>query len=333
MEFQILDALGSTPRSLRILTPIIFSHYFASIVKMNYSPHEHDALFCEIIVQCQSEYWVAKLRPSLIAALGALALEKNQFITEDEFICYFPEMLKLFQKLKIDKEHRPVFDFPIKWKNNIKCASRFLIFTNMRIIEQPNIASQGVGIMPKSSLILKAISLIMILGSLYCIIKIINERWETKKTSSQLLRMNKYVIGVAVNDEDVDDSDDLSADNNDDNWYLASTLELAEIFKVKLSNKFEKMRKWGEMDEQWEEYSRVSQETLTRAHICIATLNTSTKIVSDMGYKKEYRLGDYSHCNKIKSCLIHGKVSSSFSQKHLNDSVTEFFLIVQKLEI
>ncbi|XP_060969442.1 uncharacterized protein LOC133036732 [Cannabis sativa] len=241
MEFQILDALGSTPRSLRILTPIIFSHYFASIVKMNYSPHEHDALFCEIIVQCQSEYWVAKLRPSLIAALGALvistlfslkvfnkfykALEKNQFITEDEFICYFPEMLKLFQKLKIDKEHRQVFDFPIKWKNNIKCASRFLIFTNMRIIEcSPisfSIASQGVGIMPKSSLILKAISLIMILGSLYCIIKIINERWETKKTSSQLLRMNKYVIGVAVNDEDVDDSDDLSADDNDDNWYLA----------------------------------------------------------------------------------------------------------------
>ncbi|XP_030497434.2 uncharacterized protein LOC115713088 [Cannabis sativa] len=155
MEFQILDALGSTPRSLRILTPIIFSHYFASIVKMNYSPHEHDALFCEIIVQCQSEYWVAKLRPSLIAALGALvistlfslkvfnkfykALEKNQFITEDEFICYFPEMLKLFQKLKIDKEHRQVFDFPIKWKNNIKCASRFLIFTNMRIIEQPKL--------------------------------------------------------------------------------------------------------------------------------------------------------------------------------------------------
>ncbi|KAF4395554.1 hypothetical protein G4B88_011018, partial [Cannabis sativa] len=54
------------------------------------------------------------------------------------------------------------------------------------------------------------------------------------------------------------------------------------------------------------------------------------RVVSDMGYKEEYRLGDYSHCNKIKSCLIHGKVSSSFSQKHLNDSVTEFFLIIKE---
>lgn len=60
------------------------------------------------------------------------------------------------------------------------------------------------------------------------------------------------------------------------------------------------------------------------------------KVLSDRGYK-EYRLGDYSNWlqkrvnntknwNKIKSCLIDGKVCSKFNDKYLRDTVTEFYL-------
>ncbi|KAF4390182.1 tetraspanin-8 [Cannabis sativa] len=67
----------------------------------------------------------------------------------------------------------------------------------------------------------------------------------------------------------------------------------------------------------------------------VVTNKGAGRVVSERGYK-EYRLGDYSNWlqkrvnspknwNKIKSCLIDGKVCSSFSQKHLNDTVTEFY--------
>lgn len=67
----------------------------------------------------------------------------------------------------------------------------------------------------------------------------------------------------------------------------------------------------------------------------VVTNKGAGRVVSERGYK-EYRLGDYSNWlqkrvnsaknwNKIKSCLMDGKVCSSFSQKHLNETVAEFY--------
>ncbi|PON48422.1 Tetraspanin/Peripherin [Parasponia andersonii] len=67
----------------------------------------------------------------------------------------------------------------------------------------------------------------------------------------------------------------------------------------------------------------------------VVTNKGAGKVLSDRGYK-EYRLGDYSNWlqkrvnstknwNKIKSCLIDAKVCSSFSDKYVRDTVTEFY--------
>ncbi|KAF4391826.1 hypothetical protein F8388_017421 [Cannabis sativa] len=128
MEFQILDAIGCTPTSITIVTPINLEKYFKSVQKMKFDFNKYGALFCETIIQCQSEYWVEKLRSSLIAALAALvistvfsselfnmfyqALKDVQIITEDEFLSYFSEMLKAFRKRKnVKKELKAYFDF------------------------------------------------------------------------------------------------------------------------------------------------------------------------------------------------------------------------------
>ncbi|OAY32067.1 tetraspanin-8 [Manihot esculenta] len=67
----------------------------------------------------------------------------------------------------------------------------------------------------------------------------------------------------------------------------------------------------------------------------VVTNKGAGQVVSGRGYK-EYRLGDYSNWlqkrvnnaknwNKIKSCLIDGKVCSDFNEKYLNDTLTEFY--------
>ncbi|KDP38757.1 hypothetical protein JCGZ_04110 [Jatropha curcas] len=67
----------------------------------------------------------------------------------------------------------------------------------------------------------------------------------------------------------------------------------------------------------------------------VVTNKGAGKVLSDKGYK-EYRLGDYSNWlqkrvnntknwNKIKSCLIDGKVCSSFKEKYLNDTVQDLY--------
>ncbi|XP_060969164.1 uncharacterized protein LOC115712331 [Cannabis sativa] len=161
MEFQILNALGFT-KSLGVVTPLSFASYFESLVGMQFHFHDYTDLFCQTIVQLQCEYWVAKMRPSLIAALAALvistlfprkvfnqfykALQENQIITEDEFFSFYPEMLKAFQKRKIKNEHlrwshstETLLNFPIKWKVGVKCVGTFSIFENVTIVEEPKL--------------------------------------------------------------------------------------------------------------------------------------------------------------------------------------------------
>lgn len=67
----------------------------------------------------------------------------------------------------------------------------------------------------------------------------------------------------------------------------------------------------------------------------VVTNKGADEVLSNRGYK-EYRLGDYSdwlqkrvnsakNWNKIQSCLIDGKICSSFAEKYVKDTVEQFY--------
>ncbi|KAA0043105.1 tetraspanin-8 [Cucumis melo var. makuwa] len=67
----------------------------------------------------------------------------------------------------------------------------------------------------------------------------------------------------------------------------------------------------------------------------VVTNKGAGEVLSNRGYK-EYRLGDYSgwlqkrvnnnkNWNKIKSCLIDGKICSTFADKYIKDTVEQFY--------